>query len=192
MCEAVSGGMGYMRNLYPPLNIAMNLKLPPKHKEKKKKKTKFDYAFSASKKFSDLFCLPSKALTLHGLVSKDFCSLASACLSSFMLHPSPPSLTCGKSVAPTACPGLLPFPLRSSCSGHWDLTGYFLSLILVPEPKCPIKAQFQGQGWGCIPGHLSTRLGLESSVNAGISLGEQEPHGCAESLSLPCRTTLKL
>lgn len=38
MCEAVSGGMGYMRNLYPPLNIAMNLKLPPKHKEKKKKK----------------------------------------------------------------------------------------------------------------------------------------------------------
>lgn len=68
--------------------------------------------------------------------------------------------------------------------------------MLVPEPKCPIGAQRQGQGCRCHPAQPSAGLGSEGSGNAGISLGNrshvggQNLHLCPsewlkDSVSLP-------
>ena len=71
------------------------------------------YGSKKFRKFSDLLCLPSKVLILpHGLVSKDFCNLALACLFSFMPPLSPPGLTHKHSMASRICPELSPPPLR--------------------------------------------------------------------------------
>lgn len=139
---------------------------------------------SGSKKFSDLLCLPNKVLTPHGLVSKDFCNLASACLFSFMPPPSPPGLTYRHSVVPRVCPGPPPPPLRGLPA--LDIGISLIVLIIL-----------------CLSSNVSSRLSSrerdggffqqspeldEGSINTGISLGKQEPHGYTESPSLPFRT----